>query len=128
MKPNDTHSTQSEKVASPRDHQENIHIEQQSYINISNSSEFHSLLKKKTKFILPMTIFFLAFYFILPLLTSYTEILHQKAIGDITWVWVFALAQFIMVWTLAMLYVAKANSFDKDADTIVTKAKRGDYQ
>lgn len=128
MTKNDIHSTNNENVASSTEQQEHIHTQEQRYINIANSNDFHSLLKRKNRFILPMTIFFLAFYFTLPLLTSYTKILHQKAIGDITWVWVFALAQFIMVWTLAMIYSAKANSFDKDVDIIISNSKRGDYQ
>lgn len=98
------------------------------YVTISESPEFKTLVKKKNKFILPMTIFFLLFYFTLPLLTSFTKILHQKAIGDITWVWIFALAQFIMVWTLVTIYVKKAATFDKDAAVINKKAKDGGYK
>lgn len=98
------------------------------YVTISESPEFKTLVKKKNKFILPMTIFFLLFYFTLPLLTSFTTVLHQKAIGDITWVWIFALAQFIMVWTLVTIYVKKAAIYDKDAAVINKKAKDGGYK
>lgn len=100
----------------------------QEYVNISESAEFKTLVKKKNKFILPMTIFFLLFYFALPLLTSFTKVLHQKAFGDITWVWVFAFAQFIMVWTLVTIYVKKAETYDKDAEVIIAKAKDGGYK
>lgn len=103
-------------------------LTEKEFVAISESPEFNKLVKKKNKFILPMTIFFLLFYFSLPLLTSFTTILHQKAIGDITWVWIFALAQFIMVWTLATIYVKKANGFDKDAAVIIEKAKDGGYK
>ena len=97
------------------------------YVAISESQEFKALKKRKLKFILPITIFFLLFYISLPILTSYTTILNEPAIGDITWVWVLALAQFVMTWALCMIYVSKANSFDKDVDEIIEKEKAGDY-
>lgn len=97
------------------------------YVAISESKEFKALKKRKVKFILPITIFFLLFYISLPILTSYTTILNEPAIGDITWVWILALAQFIMTWTLCMIYVSKANGFDKDAEKIMEKEKAGDY-
>lgn len=74
-----------------------------------------------------MIVFFMLFYFVLPLLTSFTRVLHQKAIGEITWVWIFAFAQFIMVWVLATVYVSKANKFDKHVNMILEKKKSGDY-
>lgn len=98
------------------------------YVNIYESNEFKTLVSKKNKFILPVTIFFFIFYFTLPILTSFTEILHQKAIGDITWVWIYAMAQFIMVWTLVTIYVRKANTYDKDAAKIIAKAKDGGFK
>ena len=97
------------------------------YEAIAHSPEFVALKKKKRNFIVPITIFFLLFYISLPILTSYTTILNKPAIGDITWVWVFALAQFIMTWTLCMIYVRKAEGFDKDAEEIIEKEKAGDY-
>lgn len=114
-----------DSVAVPKQSSE---LSEQEYVTISQSTEYKALVKKKNKFILPMTIFFLLFYFTLPFLTSFTTILHQKAIGDITWVWIFALAQFIMVWTLVTIYVKKAASFDKDAAVIIDKAKDGGYK
>ena len=36
-----------------------------------------------------------------PVLNSYTGVLHQKAVGGITWVWFYAVALFIMTWGLA---------------------------
>ncbi|OLN22929.1 hypothetical protein BTO30_07240 [Domibacillus antri] len=88
------------------------------YEAIAASPEFKSLVRKKNKFLLPVTVFFLLFYFTLPLLTSFSTVLNSPAIGDITWVWVFAFAQFIMTWALCMIYVKKANGFDSEAETI----------
>lgn len=91
------------------------------YEAIAASPEFKSLVRKKNRFLLPVAIFFLLFYFTLPLLTSFSTVLNKPVIGDITLVWVFALAQFVMTWTLCMLYVKKANQFDSEADQVLTK-------
>ncbi|GEK35158.1 DUF485 domain-containing protein [Kurthia sibirica] len=101
----------------------------QEYVNITESSEYKALKKKKNKFIFPIAVFFLLFYFALPVLTSFfPSVLKGNAIGDITWVWIFAFAQFIMVWTLVTVYVKKAAKFDKDAAVIIHKAKDGAYK
>ena len=88
------------------------------YEAIAASPEFKSLVRKKNKFLFPITVFFLMFYFTLPLLTSFSTVLNKPAIGDISWVWIFALAQFVMTWTLCMVYVKKANRFDKESEEI----------
>lgn len=97
------------------------------YINISESSEFKSLVKKKNKFIVPISIIFLGLYILLPILTSFTSALDGKAFGDITWVWIYSIGLFIMTWVLCMTYVKKAASFDGDAQKIIEKAKDGGY-
>ncbi|OYD59792.1 hypothetical protein CGZ90_01965 [Fictibacillus aquaticus] len=70
-------------------------------------------MRKKKNFILPMTIFFFVFYFALPVMTAYSTVLNEKAAGDITWAWVFAFAQFVMTWSLCVLYSRKAAKFDE---------------
>jgi uncharacterized membrane protein (DUF485 family) len=91
------------------------------YSSIVKSDVFQSLMARKKRFILPWSLFFLTFYFILPVVTSYSEILNQPAIGAITWAWLFAAAQFIMTWTLCMLYSRKAKAFDAIAASVVNK-------
>jgi uncharacterized membrane protein (DUF485 family) len=86
---------------------------------ISKSEKFGELMNEKKRFLVPLTIFFLVFYFMLPILTSYSTILNRTAIGPITWTWVYAFAQFIMTWVLCMMYVRKATRFDQMADEIV---------
>lgn len=93
------------------------------YTQIVQSSEFKQLLQAKKRFIIPMTIFFFTFYFILPIMTSYSKILNTPAIGEITWAWVFGFAQFVMTWTLCILYSKKAQSFDKLSKNILKKIK-----
>ncbi|MGM9987052.1 MAG: DUF485 domain-containing protein [Bacillaceae bacterium] len=99
----------------------NMESKEQSYSEIANSPKFKALLKEKKKFIVPMTVFFFAFYFALPILTSYSKVLNTKVAGDITWAWVFAFGQFIMTWALCMIYASKAKKFDKMIDDILGK-------
>ncbi|WP_080872075.1 DUF485 domain-containing protein [Oceanobacillus timonensis] len=95
------------------------------YVQVTESRSFKKLMHDRKKFIIPLTIFFLVFYFLLPVLTSYTTFLNTPAIGDISWVWLFALAQFIMTWVLCTVYVRKAASFDKQADKIIREIEEG---
>lgn len=89
------------------------------YVAVAQSEEFQSFMTKRKKFVIPYTIFFLVFYFLLPICTSYTTFLNQSAIGDISWVWLFAFAQFIMTFVLCIVYVKKAGQFDEESDQII---------
>lgn len=88
------------------------------YSEIAQSSSFQKLLREKRNFILPWSLFFLVFYFTLPILTSYTTILNKPAFGSISWAWLFASAQFIMTWGLCMIYTKRARKFDKSVEEI----------
>ncbi|WP_091260155.1 DUF485 domain-containing protein [Aneurinibacillus thermoaerophilus] len=96
------------------------------YTAIAQSKKFKSLIQAKRNFIVPMCVFFIIFYYTLPILTSYSNILNIPAIGSITWAWLYAFGQFIMTWALCMIYTRKASSFDKLADEIIEELqKRG---
>ncbi|WP_257967976.1 DUF485 domain-containing protein [Peribacillus deserti] len=95
------------------------------YSRIARSQSFQDLLSEKKKFILPITIFFFCFYFALPILTSYSDILNTPFIGSITWAWVFAFLQFIMTWGLCMLYSRKAARFDQLAEKVIQERGKG---
>jgi len=86
---------------------------------IINTPEFKNLVKKKSNFSRPYIIFFFVAFFTLPILTSYTNILENDAIGHMTWTWVYSFAIFIMVWVLTSIYMNKAKEFDKDVDEII---------
>ncbi|WP_156178096.1 DUF485 domain-containing protein [Bacillus sp. SA1-12] len=93
------------------------------YSKIAQSAKFKELLHKKRNFILPMSLFYLAFYFTLPIMTAYSTVLNQPAIGSVSWAWVFAFAQFIMTWALCILYSKRAAKFDEMVDEIIEDAK-----
>jgi uncharacterized membrane protein (DUF485 family) len=94
---------------------------QRDYSAIVQSSEFQQLLKEKKKFIIPFTLFFLVFYFTLPIMTSYSSVLNHSFYGHITWAWVFAFAQFIMTWALCMIYSKKAARFDRLSEEVLKR-------
>ncbi|MBY7144081.1 DUF485 domain-containing protein [Virgibacillus sp. NKC19-3] len=89
------------------------------FVKVAKSSSFKQLIKARKKFIVPLTIFFFIFYFMLPVLTSYTTFMNAMAIGDISWAWIYAFAQFVMTWILCIVYVKKSASFDKQSNQII---------
>ena len=95
-----------------------MQTKQQDYTKIVQSDKFKALMVSKKRFLRPMIIFFLVFYFSLPVLTSYTTALNHNAIGFISWAWIFAFAQFIMTWTLSMIYSRKSVQFDQMIEEI----------
>ena len=95
------------------------------YDKIAQLDSFKNLVKRKNSFLWTLTTIFLVAYMMLPVLTSYTDLLHQKALGNITWVWIYSAGLFLMTWGLAHLYVAKAGSFDREAKAIIEEYERG---
>jgi uncharacterized membrane protein (DUF485 family) len=91
---------------------------------IAALEEFRELLKAKLKFIAVATVFFVVYYFALPVLVGYApEFMQTKVFGVVNLAYLFALSQFVMAWTVAALYVRAAGRFDKMADAILTKLK-----
>ncbi|OZI13666.1 hypothetical protein CEW92_00035 [Bacillaceae bacterium SAS-127] len=82
------------------------------YQQLIQTQEFQAIVKQKKAFILPVTIFFLTFYFVLPILAAYTDVLKGEAFFGITWAWVYALMQFVVVWTGGIVYIKKSEKYD----------------
>ena len=91
------------------------------YEKIINTPEFKGLMKRKNKFAISSIIFFTLAYFTLPILTGYTKILEARAIGWMTWTWVYAFSMFIIVWLFTSLYMNKAKDFDIEVEDILKK-------
>ena len=91
------------------------------YTAIVKLDSFKRLKGAKKRFIVPCTIFFFLFYLGLPILAGFTKILTRPAIGSITWAWVYAFAQFIMTWTLCMVYSSKAKGFDAMSEAVAAE-------
>ena len=74
------------------------------------SPEFQELVKKRRGFVIPATIFFLAWYFLFIVLSGYAEdFMGEKVWKGLTVGYLFALSQFVMTWVLAALYVKRAD-------------------
>jgi uncharacterized membrane protein (DUF485 family) len=84
------------------------------------SPNFRDLLKKKARFIVAGTAFFLIYYFALPVLSGYwRELMGQKVWGDLSLAYVFALSQFPMAWIVAAVYLRAASRFDRQAEKVI---------
>jgi uncharacterized membrane protein (DUF485 family) len=91
---------------------------------IAALDEFKALLAAKRRFIVPATIFFIAYYFALPVLVGYApEWMASKVFGVVNVAYLFALSQFFVAWLLAWAYVRAASRFDALARSIVDKFK-----
>jgi uncharacterized membrane protein (DUF485 family) len=86
------------------------------WVRIERTSAFSELTQKRKGFIIPATIFFLVFYFGLPVLAAFTTVLNFTVVGAITGAYVYAFAQFAMTWILMHLYVSRANGWDDLVD------------
>ena len=88
---------------------------------IAASPEFTSLLRRKAAFIVPACVFFVLYYFALPVLVGFFPELMKTRIGGINLAYAFALSQFVMVWGMAALYVRVAAKWDKQSAAVVAK-------
>jgi uncharacterized membrane protein (DUF485 family) len=86
---------------------------------IETSPDFQRLYRDKLGFIIPAGIFFVVYYFALPVLVGYApEFMSTKIVGDINLAYVFALSQFVMAWTVMYLYVRRARRWDREAEQV----------
>jgi len=96
-----------------------------SWERVAAMAEFKALLAAKLKFIVPATVFFLVYYFALPILVGYApHLMETKVLGVVNLAYVFALSQFFMAWILAALYLRAAGRFDEMAKEVVNKSRR----
>ena len=93
---------------------------------LARSPRFLALLKEKRRFIVPATLFFLIYYFLLPILVGYFPgLMRREVIGPVNIAYLFALSQFVMAWVLAWIYMRAAVRFDTLAEQIRTEGERG---
>ena len=89
---------------------------------IAQSREFKDLMAAKKMFIVPAFVFFVVYYFALPVLVGYApRFMSTEVIGRVNLAYLFALSQFFVAWLIAWLYVKAANKFDRLAEDIVEK-------
>jgi uncharacterized membrane protein (DUF485 family) len=108
--------------AKPQHEQTASEDESRDWDGIAADPDFKKLLASKAKFIIPSTIFFLVYYFALPILVGWLPgLMSIKVWGDMNWAYLFALSQFFMAWILAFIYVGVAAGWDKQASVILAR-------
>jgi uncharacterized membrane protein (DUF485 family) len=94
---------------------------------LEETPEFKRLVQARLRFVVPATVFFLVYYFLLPLLNGLApSLMRTDVVGHINIAYLFALSQFIMAWLLAWFYIRNANNvFDPLAEKVRQLAGRG---
>jgi uncharacterized membrane protein (DUF485 family) len=97
------------------------------WIAAERSPEFRELVKRKKAFVVPATIFFLAWYFGFIFLAGYApDFMGDEFLTDgFTVGYLLALSQFVMTWVLGAIYVRKA---DRDFDPLAERAAQAALQ
>ena len=93
---------------------------------IEHTEEFKTLVRSRWRFVLPATVFFLVYYFLLPILNgTATDFMRQEVIGHVNIAYLFALSQFVMAWLLAWLYIRQSNNvFDRLVERVIERAAK----
>jgi len=104
-------------VHAPEEH----HQPSYDWERIEKSPEFQELVHKRRSFVLPATIFFLAWYFGFIILAGYApDFMGREFITDgLTVGYALALSQFVMTWVLGWMYLRKA---DREFDPLAERA------
>ena len=88
---------------------------------VAATREFRNLIAAKLRFVIPATLFFLIYYFTLPVFVGYAPALMKIRIGVVNLAYLFALSQFFMAWAVAALYVRSASRWDVIARDLLRK-------
>ena len=93
-------------------------------IGINASRARSETYARGTAFVIPAMIFFIAYYFALPVLIGYARPFMEKRVwGAVNLAYLFALSQFFMAWIIAALYVRAAAKFDRMARDVIENRK-----
>ena len=88
---------------------------------LAASEKFRRLLRAKRRFIVPAMVFFIIYYFALPVLVGYARpLMETRVFGAVNLAYLFALSQFFMAWVVAALYVRAAVKFDTMASEVIS--------
>jgi uncharacterized membrane protein (DUF485 family) len=87
--------------------------------------EFRELLKAKARFVVPATVFFIVYYFLLPVSVGYFPEFMAKKVGVVNIAYLFALSQFFVAWAIAWMYVRAARGFDDYSKRILDRLAKG---
>jgi uncharacterized membrane protein (DUF485 family) len=87
---------------------------------IERSPEFRELVRRRRRFVIPCTVFFLSWYMGFILLTAYAEgFMGERVYEGLTVGYCLALTQFVMVVVLGLWYLRKS---DREFDPLAERA------
>jgi uncharacterized membrane protein (DUF485 family) len=90
---------------------------------VAESLPFKDLMATKKIFIVPAFVFFVTYYFALPVLVGYApHFMSTRVFGVVNLAYLFALSQFFVAWIIAALYVRAATDFDRLSKDIIEEA------
>ena len=92
---------------------------------VASTNDFKTLVDLRARFLIPATIFFLAYYFTLLVLVGFfPEVMSRTVswLGPVNLAYLFALSQFAMVGLVAYAYLRHAKRFDALAAKIRREA------
>lgn len=108
---------QVENVVQPA--QESEKAQDARYDKVYDSEKFQQLVQAKRRFIVPLTIFYIAYGMLLPFLAFYTDVLDIKVIGNVTLAWIYGMSVIVASLIVSQLYIKRAEKFDQEAKSIV---------
>ena len=98
-------------------------VRPEDFARIARSQVYRDMVAKKMRFIVAATVFFLVYYFALPISVGYfPEVMKRPLLGVVNGAYLFALSQFFMAWILAWMYMRMAARFDIESDRVVAEA------
>jgi uncharacterized membrane protein (DUF485 family) len=97
------------------------------WAGLEETPEFKELVSARWRWVAPATVFFLVYYFALPLSNGlFPSVMRTEIIGHINLAYVFAVSEFVMAWVLAYFYIRQATRvFDPLAEKVRQRASRG---
>ena len=89
---------------------------------IADDADFKALVRRKLRLIVPATVFFIVYYFLLPIGVGwFPGLMEKKVWGAANLAYAYALSQFFMAWILAGIYVAAAAGWDRSEHALLRK-------
>lgn len=92
---------------------------------VKRAPAFGELARRKKAFVVPVVIFFTVFYLGWPALGGFTTVLDGRAVGAMTWAYVYGFAQLATTLVLLHLYMRQAARWDELAEEARQEASEG---
>lgn len=83
---------------------------------VERTPAFGALVRGKKAFLIPVVVFFTVFFLGWPALGGFTTVLDGKAVGAVTWAYVYGFAQLATTLILLHMYMRQAAKWDRLAD------------